>query len=297
MVRITGAAALLLSTVLSSLALPALAEQDGPLRIDGLASRSPDRILVFVVRSDAIEIPVVSFLDVVRKTIDAHMHARVVSMEEAFVQAGDSLQRRLAECKGDDGCYARLAGSVEARYLLVVSATKVGELEVVGARLLDLSAVAPIGNAIDPLAPGMDMLEALPARIQSAVPADLWDPFGSIVVRVDQPGAEVTVNGKVIGVTPFDKIGYLLPATYRVTAAKAGFVRAEAEAVVMRGEDAQIAFTMVEEDTGTMPWWAWTLIGVGVAAGAGLGIGLVVSSGGPSSVCSVPAGNVAACEQ
>ncbi len=297
-VRITVAAASLLSTVLSaSLALPALAEQDGPLRIDGLASRAPDRILVFVVRSDGIEIPVVSFLDVVRRTIDAHMHARVVSMEEAFVRAGDSLQRRLAECKGDDGCYARLAGSVEARYLLVVSATRVGELEVVGARMLDLSAVAPIGNAIDPLAPGMDMLEALPSRIQAAVPADLWDPFGAIVVRVDQPGAEVTVNGKVIGVTPFDKIGFLLPATYRVTAAKAGFVRAEAETTVLRGEDAQLAFTMVEEDNELMPWWAWTLIGVGVAAGAGLGIGLAVSGGGPTAVCSVPASNVGACEQ
>ena len=93
---------------------PLAQHEEGPLRIDGLAARAPDRILVFVVRRGGIEIPVVSFLDVVRRTIDAHMHARVVSMEEAFVRAGDSLQRRLDECKGDDGCYARLAGSVDA---------------------------------------------------------------------------------------------------------------------------------------------------------------------------------------
>jgi hypothetical protein len=266
----------------------ARADEPGALRVDGLVSRSPDRILVFVVRDAALEIAVSALQDVVRRTIDAHLFARVVSAEETFVATGDDLQKRLRECKGDDGCFARLAGSVDARYLLVVTANRVGELDVVGVRLIDLAAVAPIGSAVDPLPPGMDVLEALPARIQAAVPPDLWDPYGALVVRVDQPGAEVTVNGKVVGVTPLEKVGFLLPATYRLSVAKRGFVRAEAEALVTRGEDALVAFTLEEEDTELLPWWAWTLLGVGVAAGAGVGIGLAVSGGGAVELCSSP---------
>lgn len=292
----SAGAALTAALCVMSTTLPAHAEGDGPLRIDGLVSRPPDTILLFVVKGDDVEIAVSSFQDVVRRTIDQHLHARIVSLEEQFVRAGESLQGRLRECKGDDGCFARLAGAVEARYLLVITASKIGEQEVVGARFLDLSGAIRLGNALDPLPPGMEMLEAVPARIQAAVPAELWDPFGGIVVRVDQEGAEVTVNGKIIGVTPFEKIGFLLPSTYRVSVAKSGFVRADADATVLRGEDAQLAFTLEEADDGGLPWWGWTLIGVGVAAGAGLGIGLAASSGGPTTVCSVPAGNAAACE-
>jgi hypothetical protein len=89
-------------------------------------------------------------------------------------------------------------------------------------------------------------------------------------------------------VTPLEKVGFLLPATYRLSVAKRGFVRAEAEALVTRGEDALVAFTLEEEDTELLPWWAWTLLGVGVAAGAGVGIGLAVSGGGAVELCSSP---------
>lgn len=266
----------------------ARADDQAVLRVDGLVSRTPDRVLVFVVRDDALDVAVSALHDVVRRTIDEHMFARVVSTEESFVAVTEDLQKKLRECKGNDGCFARLAGSVDARYLLVVTANRVGELDVVGVRVLDLAAVAPIGSAVDPLPPGMDVLEALPARIQAAVPADLWDPYGALVVRVDQPGAEVTVNSKVVGVTPFEKVGYLLPATYRVSVSKRGFVRGEAEVLVTRGEDAMVAFTLEEEDDALMPWWAWTLIGVGVAAGAGVGIGLAASAGGAVELCSSP---------
>lgn len=269
--------------------LPAAGEEVGPLRIDGLLTRQPERVLVFVVRGEGIDLSVVSFMDVVRKTLEAHMDVQMVSLEDAFVREGDSLQRRLAECKGDDGCYKHLADRVDALYLLVITASRIGQLEVAGARFLKRGQGEPLGNAIDPLSPGMEMLDAIPARIQAAVPPELWDPFGSVVVRVDQPVAEVTINGKAVGVTPIGTIGFLLPGSYKVAATKNGYKRVETDVVVVRNKDAMVAFTMEEEETpGLLPWWGWTLIGVGVAAGAGVGIGLAASSKGAATFCSTP---------
>ncbi|MFO0725281.1 MAG: PEGA domain-containing protein [Myxococcota bacterium] len=261
---------------------------EGDLRIDGLGGRAPERILVFVVRSEGVTVPVASFQETARRTIEEHMHARVVSMEEAFVRGGESLQQRLAECKGADGCYARLAGSVEVQYLLVITASHVGELDVVGARLLDLGMVTPVGNAVDPVTPDTDLLQVVPERIRAAVPPAMWDPFGGLLVKVDQDGAEVSINSKVAGVTPLDRIGYLLPGNYKVSAVKAGFRRTEADVVVDRGSDAQVGIHLLEEDSGGLAWWVWGLIGVAVLGGVATGVAVAASSGGTPTFCTVP---------
>lgn len=275
-----------LGILLCSGARPALAE--GDLRVDGLGGRAPERILVLVVRGEGINVPAVSFQEVARHTVEEHMHARVVSLEEAFVRAGESLQQRLAECKGADSCYARLAGSVEAAYLLVITASHVGSFDVVGARLLDLGMVSPIGNAVDPVPLDADILGVIPERIRAAVPPAMWDPFGAMVVRADQPGAEISVNNKIVGVTPLDRISFLLPGNYKVAAQKTGYKRTEAEVLVERGADAQVGLALIPEEGDGPAWWVWTLIGGAVVGGAAVAIGVAAGSGGQYSLCSSP---------
>lgn len=273
-----------LGILLCAGARPASAE--GDLRVDGLGGRAPERILVLVVRGEGINVPAVSFQEVARHAIEEHMHARVVSLEEAFVRGGESLQQRLAECKGADSCYARLAGSVEAAYLLVITASHVGSFDVVGARLLDLGMVSPIGNAVDPVPLDADILGVVPDRIRAAVPPAMWDPFGGLVVRADQPGAEISVNNKIVGVTPLDRIAFLLPGNYKVAAQKAGFVRSESEVLVERGADAQVGLTLVPEEGEGLAWWVWALIGGAVVGGAAAAIGVAAGNGERYSLCS-----------
>jgi hypothetical protein len=257
----------------------------GDVRLDGLGGRGPDRILVFVVRGNGVGTPVVAFQDVARKTLEQHTHSRVVSMEEAFVRGGADLQKQLADCRGDDGCYARLAGPVEANLLLVITASKLGDTEVAGARLLDLGMVTAIGNAIDPISPGQDLLSAVADRIRAAVPPSMWDPFGGLTVEVDQRGAEVYLNGKVAGVTPIGRIVGLLPGSYQIRAIKTGYVPATASAMVERGLDAKVALRLEPEETGGA-WWIWVVAGVAVAAGGAVALGVGLSSGGEPTFCS-----------
>lgn len=270
--------------LLACVALPRTSAAD--LRVDVPSGRPADRILVFVVRGEGVSEPVSAFQDAARRTIDAHLHARTLSIEEAFVRGGTDLQSKLAECRGEDACYARLAGPVEANFLLVITASRVGELEVVGARLLDLGVVSPIGNAVDPLQPGETWLDAVPERIRAAVPPVMWDPFGVLVIGVDQPGAEISLNGKVVGVAPIDRLGWLLPGTYRVAAKKAGFKPAESTVEVARNDESTVSLTLEEESTGTS-WLLWAAIGAAAAVGAAVAIGVATSGKDTASFCSV----------
>ncbi|MCC7387000.1 MAG: PEGA domain-containing protein [Deltaproteobacteria bacterium] len=262
------------------------AQSPAPLRVDGLGSRPRDRILVFVVRGEGIDPPVAAFHEVARQTVESHLHAKVISLEEAFV--GGDLQKELAICRGEDLCYARLAGPVDAAYLLIVTASRVGELEIVGARVLDLGEARAIGNAIDPLQTGESMLAALPARIQAAVPPAMWEPFGRLKVSVDQPGAEVSIGGHVVGVTPLAPLGGLPPGTYAISARKAGFDVAETSARVSRDQETAVSLQLVPE--ASSPSWIWWALGAAVLVGGTVAIGVVLGSGGEPTFCSAPPG-------
>lgn len=271
----SGLAALTIVGALTFLR-PFVAQAD--LRIDVATGRPPERILVFVVRGEGVDIPVVTFQDEARRTLEDHLHARVVSMEEAFVRGGAELQTKLAECRGEDACYARLAAPVEATYLLVLTASRVSDLSFVGARLLDLGVVQPIGNAIDPLQPGETMLDVVADRIRGAVPPAMWDPFGTLLVNAPD-GAEISINGKVIGVAPLDRIGWMVPGGYRVGAGKAGFKPNETRAEIVRGEETSVSIELEPEDSGSS-WILWTAIGAAILGGAAAAVVLATRDPG-----------------
>lgn len=256
------------------------------VRLEGLGARQPDRILVLVVRGEGISAPVVAFQERSRKVIEEHLHARVVSMEEAFVRGGAEFQAKLAMCKGEDSCYARLVGAVEANYLLVITASKVGDLRVVGSRLIDLDAVTARGNAVDAVPEGRDVLDVLPERIKASVPESMWDPFGALSIEVNVAGAEVSVGGRPAGVSPLPRIEGLLPGVYPIAVSKSGFKPGAAEGRVARGETSSVKVAL-EEESSFSGWWIWAIVGVAAAAGAATAIG-VAASGGEATFCSSP---------
>jgi hypothetical protein len=261
----------------------------GDIRIDGLSTRPPDRVLVFVVRGEGVRTPVLAFQERARRTIEAHLNARIVSLEEAVVLAGSEFQHKLSECRGDDSCYARLVGSVQASYLLLITASRLGDQSVVGSRFLDLAAVRALGNAVDVVPEGRDVLDMVPERIRASVPPEMWDPFGFLSISVDVPGAELSVNGHLIGVAPVRRVGYLLPGVYRVAGQK-GEQRAEVSVQVARREDAKAVLELQKAiaEGGSSSSWLWWVIGGAVLVGGGVAAAVVLGSGGSPSFCSAP---------
>src|SRR5205807_506755 len=129
-----------------------------------------------------------------------------------------AFQRRIADCKGDPACLQRLVGAVDAKYVFVITASLIGEARVVGSRLIDLVQLKVLGEAVDEVPSSANLLDAVQQRIHDSVPAELWDPFGMLAIGVSQPGAEISVNGRIVGMSPIAKLAYLPPGDYKVEA-------------------------------------------------------------------------------
>lgn len=114
---------------------------------------------------------------------------------------------------------------------------------------------------------------------------DLIPIAGIVRINTKEPGASVKIDGKVEGVTPFDKdvsVGKKV-----ITVARPGFYEESRDLEIRAGQEYSLDFALREmpvasSDDGAFyeQWWFWTIIGV---AGAGAATAIVLSSGGESA--------------
>ncbi len=123
----------------------------------------------------------------------------------------------------------------------------------------------------------------VPAGDEVELEIDLIPSAGIVKIVTPQPGATVKVNGKVVGVTPFDQdvpvgtaeINVSMPGykdqtrTVEVTPGKAYDLDFQLEALPNAGPIGGAAGSAAFYET----WWFWTAIGV-AAAGAGAAVAL-----------------------
>lgn len=239
------------------------------VRIDGLSAEPPAKVLIFIVRGPGVPTPFISFQERARGVVEEHMHVRVISMDETLAAGGAAFQKQLAACRGDPRCLSKLVGAVDAKYLLVITATLVERAQILGSRLVDLAGPAVLGEAADEVPADRTFLDAIPDRIQASVPAAMWDPFGALSISVEPAGAQVAINGLVVGMAPMRALGFLTPGEYKVEATKDGFVAASALARVDRGDQADVTLHLAElpHEAGSR-WWVWAGAGLVAVAGA-----------------------------
>jgi len=280
----------ILGALLSLLLLPSAASAD-PIRVDSLSSAPRDRIAIYIVRGPGVSTPLIAFQERARRLLEAHMHVEIVSMREALVRGGPDLNKKLGTCQADPDCYSQLLGrTLDARYLLVLTATRLDELRLAGARLLDLEALRILGESIGEVPSEQSYLDASDQRVQACVPQERWDPFGGLQVQADQAGAQVSVQGRVLGLTPMSQVGFLLPGTYEVGLRKSGFEPLKTEVQVQQGQVAQAVLQMQAiPEPESSSWMIWAGAGAAVAVAATVvTVVLVTSGGGDPSFCSAP---------
>jgi hypothetical protein len=266
---------------------------EAQMRIEGLAGTPPPQLLIFIVRGQGVATPLVAFQERARTAVEAHMHARVLSMDETLTRGGADFQNTLANCRGEPVCLSKLVGKVDAKYLLVISATELGDTRIVGSRLIDLGALVVVGEAVDEVGDTGNVLDAIGDRIKASIPADMWDPFGTLTITSNEPGAQLRVNGRTVGLSPAKPLGYLTPGEYKVEAEKQGFKIASGTFVVVRNKTTEAAMVLEEADGGGLHWGVWVGIGAAVVAGAVTAAVLVSSSGGEDpTFCSSPNPNL-----
>lgn len=250
-------------------------------RVDGLSRDPPAKLAIFIVRGEGVQTPFVAFQERTRATVEAHMHARLISMDETLAAGGPAFQRKLADCRGEPRCLSKLVGAVDAKYLLVITASLVGELRLVGSRLIDLTALKVLGEAVDEVPASKSYLDVLPDRIHASIPAEMWDPFGVLAIAVNEPAAQIRVNGRIVGMSPLEALGYLTPGEYRIEATKEGFVPASLPAKIERAKTTNVGLELapaVAESASS--WWIWAGAGAVLVAGAVTAFVLIRNSGG-----------------
>jgi hypothetical protein len=258
-----------------------------PVRVEGVSAQPRDRISIYTVRGEGVSTPLVAFQERAGRLIEAHMHAEIVSMREILTRGGPALHQGLAGCQADAKCYADLLGAVEARYLLIIIATHLGDLRLVGARLLDLQALEVLGESIEAVPGDGSYLDALEDRVRACIPAERWDPFGGLEVAVSEPGAQVTLQGRVVGLSPLGEVGFLMPGTYRVGARKAGFDPVEVDVEVRARARTPRQLDLHETASpGGGSVWIWVGVGAAVAAAATVTAVVLTSGGGDPTFCS-----------
>lgn len=279
--------ALLLGSVLAIGATGATAYAQ--IRIEGLASTPAPQLLIFIVRGQGVVTPLVAFQERARTAVETHMHVRVLSMDETLSRGGAEFQNTLANCRGEPVCLSKLVGKVDAKYLLVITANELGETRIVGSRLIDLGALSVLGEAVDEVPETSNVLDAIGDRIRASIPADMWDPFGTLTITANEPGAQLRVNGRIIGLSPAKPLGYLTPGEYKVEAEKQGFKIASASFAVERNKTTEAKLQLEEADSEGLHWGVWVGIGAAVVAGAVTAGVLVMSSGGEDpTFCTSP---------
>jgi PEGA domain-containing protein len=250
-------------------------------RLEGVSSIAPAKLLIFVVRDEGTPL-FANFQDKARAAVEAHMHILVVDRYEALDKGGAEFQKRITECKGEPACLRRHLGAVDAKYVFVITARKVGEARFVGSRLIDLAQEKVLGEAVDELPADKSFLDVLPQRIQASVPPELWDPFGVLSISVNPPGAEITVNGRIVGMSSSTTLRYLLlPGDYKIEASKQGHLPATSIARIDRFKESPIALTLQESaKEESSSWLIWAGLGALAVAGAVTAFAVVRASSG-----------------
>jgi len=245
-----------------------------------------ERILLMVIRGTQITLTEQQIRTKVRESIEAHLHAGVVSSEETFVQGGASFQRMLEDCRGEAPCYARLVGSVDARYLLVLSARKVRDLIVFGTRLIDLDVQKVLGKGIGRITGEKSLLAAIEPQLKKTIPVEMWDPYGSILIKVERVGAEVFINDILMGLSPLRKLNKILPGPYSISVQHEGYEPVRRELEVRRMALSETSFLLKRSPGILSKWWFWT--GLGLLTVAGVASGFVFSQSSSPILCSSP---------
>ena len=89
---------------------------------------------------------------------------------------------------------------------------------------------------------------------------------GQLVVRATPDGADVRVDGKLLGRAPAE--AQLAPGNHAIIVSRDGFVDKKASAIVVEGQSKTIDVTLEKTPPITAKWWFWTGIGVVVVSAA-----------------------------
>lgn len=211
-------------------------------------------------------------------TLSALVGARMAALEvfDVFTEDDlrqlvdfDALRDTFASCAEDDGCLSSYDQALGVPYLVTGIVDRIDGKTVLSLALLDLQEIKVVAR-----------LASTPTEAGAVVPAvhELVDQLllplreartGQLILSVSEEGADLLLNGKIVGSTPVGT-AKVAAGPVHVEVAKEGFVRSKRVVTVAPGEQVEVRVVLVpgEEYIGRYKRIAWAMrIGAITAAG------------------------------
>lgn len=199
---------------------------------------------------------------------------RVIARAEVVNMLQLAQEQQLLGCARNDQCASELGGALGAQYLVTGSVAKVGEHLLLTLTLADTAAGTVIAREQRDIADARFLLSETESTAKLLVRGLLAGAQGFAAFRVSEEGADVELDGKVIGVTPMGSYA-LASGPHRVRVLKTGFVAWSQDIMVQKNQTTLVNASLIPSadfiaayEARARSWrrWAWIATGVGAAA-------------------------------
>jgi hypothetical protein len=197
----------------------------------------------------------------------------IVDDDDARARFGPALDQRVAECRGDGGCVARLGGRLEVDEVLLIGVSEFGDVILTMQRIrVKDSRVA--GRVAEALAPGSAPAHAaVLGYLRRVLPRSDFVRFGILRIDANVAGARVIVGAVDRGATPIDPLRLPAPATYDIAVDKKGFVGFRATVDVPPNAIVKVRPTLSpKRNAWYEKWWVAALAGTAAVGVVTLGV-------------------------
>lgn len=240
-----------------------------------IAARADTSLAVFDLDDRGVGKTVASNLtEIVTRTLGDLGVFRVIARSEVVSMVQLAQEQQLLGCARNDQCAPELGGALGAQYLVTGSVGKVGERLLLTLTLADTGSGNVLAREQREIADARFLLSETESVAKQLVRGLLAGAQGFAAFRVSEEGADVELDGKVIGVTPMGLYA-LASGPHRVRVLKTGFVAWSRDVMVQKNETTLVDANLIPSaefieayESRARSWrrWAWIATGLGVGA-------------------------------
>jgi TolB-like protein len=191
----------------------------------------------------------------------------VLSKDEVEAMLGAEQLKEVLRGSCDKACFLRIAGALDADFLLLGRVGQLGDTFVVNLTALDQRTTGETKRRTETYQGSPDeLIRATRHAVQALFGLDAGT--GRLTVGASRTGATLFVNNESLGELPLPPQESLSPGRYSVRLEKSGFYPWRTD-VYVNPNDTSVLWADMEKQPQRwyQKWWVWALVGTAVAGG------------------------------
>jgi hypothetical protein len=253
--------------------MPAAARAEDPRR----------SIAVLEFRSDSTALPQIGarFAGV----LGTRTSLKVLGDDQARQRYGAGLDADVVACDGEARCIGAVGKKLGVAEIMLVGVSELGDVILTVQRIDSKSGKVDARLAEALAADSAPDDDTLAAYLERVLPAEDFVRFGTIGIKVNVAGADITVGGVPRGVSPIPDLRVPAPASYPIVVKKLGYQTFRAEVDVPPDANVKVNANLIKPGQGGGAWYSkWYVAAAAGVLVAGTATGIFLLSRDRDSV-------------